>query len=288
MKWKNVNKKYIREGELYLDFGFLMTWNKELKALNKKKQGARFKYPESLIRFCSVVKVVFHLHYRQEQGFLKSLQNFIPIPEVPSYSQIERRTTKLGLDIIDSLANPKDGQIIAVDASGIKLYNSGEWIREKHNKRKPFLKLHIAVNVESKQAVAVEITEDKVGDNKLGLKLIEKAEKISRVAKGLFDGAYDKKAIWESLDKKGIKPVIRLRKNSSPNGLGARAREVRKLKRIGWEKWSKENEYGQRWQAETWFSSYKRRFGEYCYSTKPENILHEILMKVCLCNKLIA
>jgi len=112
------------------------------------------------------------------------MQNWIPIPEIISYTQINRRINKLGLDIIKSLAKQEDAQIIAIDSSGIKLYNSGEWIREKHKKRKPFLKLHIAVNVKTKQAVAIEVTEDSVGDNKLGLKLIDNARKVGRVSMG--------------------------------------------------------------------------------------------------------
>ena len=119
------------------------------------------------------------------------MQKWIPIPEIISYTQINRRINKLGLDIIKSLPKQEDAQIIAIDSSGIKLYNSGEWIREKHKKRKPFLKLHIAVNVETKQAVAIEVTEDSVGDNKLGLKLIDNARKVGRVSMGIFDGAYD-------------------------------------------------------------------------------------------------
>ena len=75
--WKKVNNKYVKEGELYLDFGFLKTWNKELKILNKKKQGAKYVYPDSLIRFCSVLKVVFGLGFRQEQGSLQSLSRYI-------------------------------------------------------------------------------------------------------------------------------------------------------------------------------------------------------------------
>lgn len=285
--WHKINNKYIKEGELYLDFGFLKTWNKELDKLNKNKEGARYIYPDSLMRFCSIIKAVFGIGYRQNQGLLNSLEKYVSIPSVPCYTQIERRITKLGLNMVKSLAKSEDGQIIAVDSSGIKLYNSGEWIREKHKKRKPFLKLHIAVNTETKQAVAVEITEDKVGDNKLGLKLVDKARRINRVSKALLDGAYDSYKTWNGLHARGIKPLIRLRKNAKINRKSkVRSKAIKCYKRHEKE-WVKGTGFGQRWQAESWFSSYKRRFGEHCYSVKPENVLHEILFKVYLCNKLI-
>lgn len=285
--WKKVNQKYVREGYLYLSFDFLDTWSKELAKLNKKKEGARYKYPESLIRFCSVIKVCFHVGYRQEQGALESLQKWIPLPQVISYSQIQRRMAKLGLDLIKSLVKQEDAQIIAIDSTGIKLYNSGEWIREKHKKKKPFLKLHIAVNIKTKQAVAIEITEDSIGDNRLGLKIIDKARKVKRVAKGLFDGAYDTYEMWNGLNARGIKPLIRLRKNAVVSKKSKmRSKAVKCYKGIEKE-WVEATGFGQRWQDESWISSYKRRFGEHCFSINPENVVHEILMKACLLNRLI-
>lgn len=286
--WKNINNKYIKEGYLYLSFDFLDSWSQELAKLNKNKEGARYLYPESMIRFCSVIKVCFHVGYRQEQGVLQSLQKWIPIPKVISYTQINRRMNNLGLNLVKSLAKQEDAQIISIDSTGIKLYNSGEWIREKHKKKKPFLKLHIAVNIKTKQAVAIEITEDSIGDSKLGLKLIDKARQVKRVAKGLLDGAYDTYEMWNGLNARGIKPLIRLRKNAVINYKESetRSQAVKCYKGIEKE-WVKATGFGQRWQGESWYSSYKRRFGEHCFSVKPENIVHEILMKACLLNKLI-
>ena len=164
---------------------------------------------------------------------------------------------------MESLARREDGQVIAIDSSGIKLYNSGEWVREKHKERKPFLKLHVAVNTRTKQAVAVRITSDDVGDSKVALELVEEARKAGRVSKALMDGAYDTRKIWNSLNAKGVKPIIKLGKNATPKGLSPRAKAVRELKRTGEKEWAKTNGYGQRWQAETRYSSFKRRFGEH-------------------------
>jgi hypothetical protein len=285
--WKAVNRKYITEGELYLSFDFLESWKREVAALNEHKEGARFRYPTSLIQFCSVLQAVFHLRFRQQQGFLNSLQKWIPIPAVPSYTQIDRRINDLGIDIVDSLVDPKDGQVIAIDSSGIKLYNSGEWIREKHKKRKPFLKLHIAVNIKTKQAVALEVTEDSVVDQYRALPLVRAAQKIEPVTEVLLDGAYDVHNIWRKLKERNIKPIIRLRENASPSGLGFRAQMVRERDRIGQEQWARKHGYGQRWQSESWFSSFKRRFGEYCCARSPKNVIKEIVRKAALCNQLI-
>jgi len=288
MNWKAKNAKYIREGLLYLDFGFLGKWKSEIRGLNRRKEGARYKYPVSLIRFCSVLKIVFRLGYRQQQGFLQGLQKWVPIPEIPDYTQLQRRMTKLGFDLVKGLSGLGDRQIIAIDSTGIKLYNSGEWIREKHKKRKPFLKLHIAVNIKTKQAVSYEITDDSVHDSKVALKLVDKARKVKKIAKALMDGAYDTYDIWKGLTVRAIKPVVKLRKNAVVNTKKSPSRSQAVKCYIGNEdEWKKANQYGQRWQSETWYSVFKTRFGEYVYSKKPENVLHELLMKICLCNKLI-
>ena len=284
--WKNINNKYVKEGELYLTFDFLDSWKEEISILNDKKKGGQYQYPNSLFTFLYTLKNVFRLGYRQEQGFLQALQKWIPIPEIPSYSQIQRRLIQLNFNL--GLLPAEDKQIVAIDASGIKLYNSGQWIREKHKKKGPFLKIHIAVNIKNKQAVAVSITEDSIGDNKEALSLIDKAREYAPVSKGLFDGAYDTYDIWNSLHALGIRPLIRLRKNAVVNKKRSitRSKEIKRYK--GNEKeWVKATGFGQRWQSETWFSSLKRRFGECCKATKPPNVLHEVLFKAMLCNKLI-
>lgn len=285
--WKKVNNKYINEGYLYLSFDFLKTWNNELSELNHKKIGGQYKYPNSLIKFCSTLKAIFGIGYRQISGLTNSLKNLIKISGTPSYSQINRRFNQLALNLIDSIVDTKDSQAIAIDSSGIKLHQSGEWIREKHGKRKPFLKLHIAVNVETKQAVAIEVTEDSVSDNKIDDILLRRSIEIASVEKVLEDGAYDTYDNWERLSNKGITPAIRLRKDSINTGLNARAKTVRYIEKVGIEQWKKEVEYGKRWLVEIWYSVFKRRFGEHCTARKHENAIQEILFKSMLCNQLI-
>ena len=46
--------------------------------------------------------------------------------------------------------------------------------------------------------------------------------------------------------------------------------------------------YGQRWIVETVFSCLKRMFGEYVYSVKLKNMIHEMILKVSLYNKMIS
>lgn len=82
---------------------------------------------------------MFGIGYRQISAFAKSLEKLVSIIGTPSYSQINRRFNQLGLNLVNSLLNTKDGQGIAIDSSGIKLHKSGEWIRENMAKKSHFL-----------------------------------------------------------------------------------------------------------------------------------------------------
>ena len=68
--------------------------------------------------------------------------------------------------------------VIAVDSSGVKVSNRGEWIRHKWKVRKGWIKVHIAVDVKTKEVVSIEITDESVGDGKM--------------LSSLADGSYDK------------------------------------------------------------------------------------------------
>jgi hypothetical protein len=52
--------------------------------------------------------------------------------------------------------------------------------------------------------------------------------------------------------------------------------------------WKDSVRYGQKWIAETVFSSMKRTFGEYVYSVKFKNIVKEMMLKASLHNKMIS
>ncbi len=53
---------------------------------------------------------------------------------------------------------------IAIDSTGIKVTNRGQWMREKwnvNNKNKGYLKIHIAtVDVKSKKILSMKVTTD--------------------------------------------------------------------------------------------------------------------------------
>ena len=73
---------------------------------------------------------------------------------------------------------------------------------------------------------------------------------------------------------------IKIRENASEKGMGARAREVRKYKELGYEEWCKQTEYGMRWpSSEVIFKGVKGIFGEFVTSHKKKNMYKEAKLK---------
>ena len=62
-----------------------------------------------------------------------------------------------------SIINSDEDIVIAVDSTGIKVANSrGEWMREKwKTRRRGFIKIHIAVDVKSKQITSIQVTKER-------------------------------------------------------------------------------------------------------------------------------
>lgn len=285
-KQKEATDKYTKEGYLYFSFDFLKDWGKELETLNKNKGGKKFKFPNSMIKCCSKIKFAFQIGWRQVSGILSTLKKWIPIPDVPKKSQISQRFNDLKFDYQESIIKD-DSQNIAIDSTGIKLRFSGQWIREKHKVRSPFLKLHVAVNTKTNQAVARSLTEDNVSDGSQAKKLLRESCKISKVVKGFMDGAYDSIELWSWCLNNGIEPFIRLRKDAKPHGLSYRAEQAKIMQEIGHEEWMTMGGMGEREPAECWNSSFKRRFGEFFCCRNSKSMDQEIRFKIMMCNELI-
>ena len=229
--WKEYNRELVRRGELLLEHDFLKNWNRELKQMNKGKRGKPFEYPEGFVRFLAPIRVFFHLPYRQEEGFVEALAKLLPkLKVVPDYSTIYRRVSAFVPEFEQSLADLDDEVVIALDSSGIKVTPKDEWVRAQgKRRRKGYLKIHLAVDVETKQILALEVTDDRVADSDRFEPLVEGARRVANVVKMLGDGAYDSKEAFDYLEAKSIAAGIRPRRSSSGKARGCwpRMRAVR-------------------------------------------------------------
>ena len=72
----------------------------------------------------------------------------------------------------------------------------GQWLDEKWNvqKRKGYLKIHVAVDIKTKEILDLEVTGDKIHDSKMLKKLINQVldnHDKKKIKSMLADGAHD-------------------------------------------------------------------------------------------------
>jgi len=284
--WRRINEGLVKRGEILLDLRILDRWNIELEKMNAGKEGGQYIYPEIFIKLLGYMRLLFHLPYRQTEGFLKALRRLDSRIQVPDYSTIDRRVNRLDIKLDEK--DYGDDIVLAVDASGIKVANRGDWIRHKWKVRRGYLKIHLAVDVKQKKILALKVTDEKTGDGRMLKPLLEEASKKGKVAKTIGDGAYDTKSNFRYLAEKKIEPAIKVRKNTSTRANGCMPRKLAAQEYLrDPEVWKRNHSYGQRWMAETVFSSYKRTFGEYVTARSMRNMAQEMMIKASLYNLLI-
>jgi IS5 family transposase len=209
------------------------------------------------------------------------------VPCIPDYSTISRRVNKLDIKINEKLGNDI---VIALDSTGIKVANRGEWMRHKWHVRKGYLKIHVAVDITRKRILSLEVTSEEVHDGKMLSKLVDNAS--SSAADGgnhvkgvLADGMYDSNNNFRYLSRNHIKSGIKTRSNSKVRSNNCHARNMSVVKQQANLKiWKRSMSYGHRWMAETAFSSIKRMFGEHVTARKFPNMVKEIFLKATLYN----
>jgi len=74
--------------------------------------------------------------------------------------------------------------VIAVDGTGIKVTNRGEWMRKR---RKGYIKIHVAVDTRTKQVVSLEVSDERPDDGEKLVPLVRGAKRKARVKKVLGD-----------------------------------------------------------------------------------------------------
>jgi len=284
--WKEYNEALVRRGEILLDMDFIDSWPDELAKMNEGKVGKPFVYPESFLAMLAVVHA-YLLPYRQIEGFTRALTKHVDGLDAPDYTSIAWRVARMDVSIDPSIND--DDIVIAADSSGIKVANRGEWIRKRWNVRRGFIKMHIAVDKDTREIVAMKVTKEHVHDGKKLIPLVKQAVQNFHVKKVIADGAYDSRKNFRFLADKDIEPIIKVRKNAS---LKARGCMPRKLSVVEQKKdldaWKKNHGYGYRWAAESAFSAFKRIFGEHVKAVRWKNIIKGLMLKASIYNMFIS
>ena len=105
------------------------------------------------------MRMVFGLGLRQTDGLIGSIIGLLGLElAVPDHSTLSRRAKTLEVPLPRRATT---GPLhLLVDSTGLKLGGAGEWLIEKHgtSRRRSWRKLHIGVDADSGEIVAVEVT----------------------------------------------------------------------------------------------------------------------------------
>lgn len=277
--WKKINEELILRGVYYLDFDWVINWNKELEEMNVGKVGAPYQFPTSLIRLQAFWSQYYN--YRAVEGITRQVCAFAQIPEYNDYTTIWRRVAVFD----EPLPKPRGETIsTSTDGTGVKMNMSGEYFEDKYGDgRKKYIKVTITADPYDKDLLKVEValegeglSEPEVAEKHMQ-ELIDEGYEINEF---FMDGAGDTHQLFNFCDQHTIKPAIKIRENAvvDPGGGGSwrRGVEVYWYNKWGYEKWAKKKHYGRRWTGtEGIISAVKRIFGERVRSRIIKNMCQE-------------
>lgn len=279
--WSKYNLELVARGHFLLDLDWVRSWEVEVAEMNAGKRGAPYIFPESLIRLQAVWNQ--WVGVRQIKGITQKLVESSQLPDFNDYSTINRRINKLEIEF----DLPKKGSCYtSTDGSGIKIHNAGEYRQIKYGaKKKRWIEVVITADPFEKDILCVEVNLDNedISEPDTAIKHIKHLRNNEvEIKKFWGDGAFDKRALFNELEKHKIPCAIPPRDNASNKAKGSmrRAREVKEYKDKTWNEWAKDKEYGIRWLGtEGIFSSVKGMFGEHTKSKNLENACQEAKRK---------
>jgi len=312
--WSIYNDGLVKRGEILMDYELFRNWDKELKMMNKNKVGGRYQYPDSFIHFLARLKCMFQIDYRTLEGIENRLVILIPhAKKSADYTTLQKRFRDLEINL--KVYEKGMEQEIAGDSTGLKTSNRGEYRMNKYRGvRKKYIKLHIAVNIETRQVVSSIVTDEGTSDNKKMDDLVDEAERYGKITGASFNKGYDSRDNYWSLKQRGIKSAIKPRKTMKLEKLEEETDKI-ELKIKKWEQknksstklkkqllrmeelkhyledaddWKLKNNYGQRWKSEGRYSVLKRIFGESVFSKEMKMIKNEVMLKVNMMNEFTA
>jgi hypothetical protein len=226
-------------------------------------------YSDLAIETGHLLRLAFGRPWRQTEGLLRSVMTLLGVSlAIPDHTTFSRRSTGLSLPTI--LTPSSEPVHVVLDSTGLKVYGAGEWQREKHGERgrRTGRKLHLAVNPESGEILASELTPNEVGDITMTRPLLEQIPHT--LISVMADGAYDAEPVYRVIVERQPEPLPaviippRVTAVLSPvaeTRPSPRDRHVQAIQEKGRRGWQRAVSYGKRSLVETAMFRYQTRIG---------------------------
>lgn len=306
--WSDYNQrlKRIARVDFFLSSELLESWY----YAGPRRRGGKQLYCDGAIELCLTLREFFRLALRQTQGFVQSLLDLMNLSlTAPDYTTLSRRCSHLKV-VFRRLQNSSEPLVLAVDSTGLRVYNRHDWNRLKHKKnagkwQDKWRKLHLCIDVESGEILSANYTRAAEHDCTQLKPLIDKVEGTIQAVSG--DMAYDtvscRKAIYEKKAKQLIPPKRCARLNGENRNLrkhGAVLHEREEAIRYiryntlnddassARKSWKEKVGYHVRSLVETTMSQVKAHASDQLSNRKEANREVQAMLKCKLINRIIA
>src|SRR5271155_2314931 len=238
--WPEYDAALVRRGSLTVWFteDAVEAWH----APATGERGGQPIYSAVAIETALALRLVFHQPLRQTEGLLRSIADVLGINiAIPDHTTLSRRGG--GLTILPARVDRTEPLHLLVDSTGLKIYGEGEWLDQKHGirSRRRWRKLHLGVDADTHEIVAVELTPDDVGDISALPDLLDRVD--AKVASMTADGAYDGEAVYDAVAKRHPEAAVIIppRATSVPGETTVTQRDqhlavINRHGRMGWQR----------------------------------------------------
>jgi transposase len=260
--WPEYDAALVRRGSLtvWLTEEAVSAWH----APATGERGGQAVYSDIAIETGLALRLVLHQPLRQTEGALRSIAELLGVQiRIPDHTTLSRRGG--GLKVLAQRVEQDQPLHLLIDSTGVKIYGEGEWLDQKHGvrSRRRWRKLHLAVDANTHEIVAVELTPDDVGDVSALPDLLDQiGDPVGSVT---ADGAYDGDAIYDEVLQRhpAARVIIPPRSTAivSETGTTQRDDHLRSIEQHGRLGWHRRSGYGKRSLVETAMYRYKTIIG---------------------------
>ena len=283
--WASYNQALVDRGNLrlWISPDAITNWNAKPC---KRRRGGQPKYSNLAIETALTLGLVYHLPLRQTEGFVTSIFDLMGLHlDVPDHTTLSRRSKILKIKL---KANSHLGLIdLIIDSTGLSVFGEGQWAAAKHGKKgfQGWRKLHLGVDGTG-IIVAEALTGPNVDDAKTGVRMIKKARFRVRAVVG--DAAYDSREIYEAAEDHKARVIVPPLKNArvSIHAPPARNRSVKRIAKVGRQRWKTEAGYHRQSRVENTFFRYKTMIGDRLRSRRPDTQRTEVILGCNILNRM--
>jgi hypothetical protein len=263
------------------------------RAAPRTTPGGQRYYSALAIATALTMRAIFRLALRQTEGLIGSVIALLGLAlTVPDHSTMCRRSKRLALP---SLRRSETGPLhLLVDSTGLKLGGAGEWLVEKHgtSRRRSWRKLHIGVDAESGEIIAIELTGKDVDDAARTGALI--GQITDPIASFTADGAYDQDRVYDAVSERHPDAALIVPPRSTaalsasyetaPTRRDQHIQEIAGHGRMGWQKSSG---YNLRAKVEAAIGRFKRVIGDSLRSRTDDSESTEVAIAARALNRML-